>query len=560
MVRSSLFLALACVSVAAPAATDPAARVRASAVRAHVSFLADDLLEGRAPGTRGYEIAASYVTAQFRQYGLSPGGTNRSFYQTVPLIEATPVLPGSSAVLTKDDNKTEFEYATDYLPSADFTAANASVSAPLAFAGFGVEAPDLEYDDFARVDVKGRIAVVFDGAPSKFTNDQRAYYSWPVEKLSALLRHGAVGAIFVDTPEDEQRTPWQMRTEQSWMPQMRWIGSDGQPADAFPELQLRFRFNRNSAAKLFEGAPQSLDQVTARAIASEPQGFDLPGTMELTATTGIRRTESDNVIGIWEGTDPVLKNEYILVTAHLDHLGRGKSINGDAVYNGAQDNALGAGIMLEIARALTYAGARARRSIVFAALTGEEKGLLGSDYFVHHPTIPLNKIVANFNIDRPLLLARTRDLVAIGAEHTTLGPLAKETVGRYGYRLSDDPTPEEVPFIRSDQFSFIRQGIPSLVIESGSQARDKSVDVAALKREYFSTHYHQPSDDLLLPMDYTSAADIARVNLSMVIDVADSDERPQWKKGDFFAKQFSSAKPAPAKQAPANNGGGGGRK
>jgi Peptidase family M28/PA domain len=543
--RFFLLLFLAGVSVPAATATDPAARVRSSGVRAHVSFLADDLLEGRAPGTRGFDIAASYVTAQFRQYGLLPLAPNRSFYQTVPLLEATAVLPGSSAVLQRDDARTEFEYGTDFLPSADFANANTTLTAPLAFVGFGIEAPELDYDDFAHVDVKGRIAVLFNGTPAKFTADQRAYYSWTVTKFSTLIRHGAVGAIVVDTSDDEQRLPWETRLAESWMPQMRWLATDNQPAEIFPELRLRFRFNRQAAARLFENGPQSFDQASTKAAAGEPQGFDLPGSITLTATTGLRRTESDNVIGIWEGADPQLRSEYILISAHLDHLGRGKSINGDAIYNGAHDNAVGVGIMLEIARALSNSGVRARRSIIFAALTGEEKGLLGSDYFANHPPVPINRIVASLNLDMPLVLAKTRDLVAIGAEHTTLGPLAAETIRRYGYRLSKEGTPDSGAFVRSDQFSFIRQGIPSILIESGNQARDPKIDVVAMKREFLDKRYRQPSDDLLSPIDYDAAADIARINLSMAVDIGDSDERPQWNRGDFFGNQFAVQKKAP---------------
>lgn len=536
-----LLLSIAAGSLHA-AERGPWSEVQSDAIRSHVEFLAADLLEGRATASRGYDIAAAYVTSQFRQAGLQPVGDDKSYLQKVPLLEATPVLPGSSAELVRGDDTYTFEYGTHYLPSADFSSASSTLSAPMMFAGFGIDAPELGYNDFENIDVKGRIAVIFSGAPAKFSNEKRAYYSWEERKLSTLVDRGAVGVITIDSTADAKRTPWERRVAMSWIPQMRWLDETGQPQNAFPSLKLRFRFNHDAANQLFEAAETNFSAALATSEEGTPQGFELPGMMTLSATTGLRKTESANVVGLLPGSDPQLKNEYIVITAHLDHLGRGTSVNGDPVYNGAHDNAVGIGIMLEIAHALHASNAKPRRSVIFAAVTAEEKGLLGSDFFARQAQTQEKKLVANINVDMPLTFAPVFDFVALGAQHSTLGAAARQAVAAQGYRLSPDATPEQVKFIRSDQFSFIRRGIPALVVGSGYQPRNPSVDLDELRRQFLSTHYHQPSDDLTLPIDYPTAADLARVDLRILLNVANGATAPRWANGDFFAEKFSTAK------------------
>lgn len=532
LIASAAFL-IAGVSGAA----EPWTLVRQDAIRGHVEFLANDLLEGRAAASRGYDIAAAYTASQFRQFRLEPGGNDGSYLQAVPLVEATPVLPGSAVELVVGEASHTFEYGTHYLPSADYLSASSTLSAPLTFAGYGIDAPELNYNDFADVDLKGRIAVVFSGAPAQFPHTQRAYYSSSYTKFATLIERGAVGAVLVESPQDAKIFPWERVVAMSWTPQMRWLDANGNPQSAFEQLKLRFRFNQEAAAQLFEGAQKSFTEVLASAEAGEAQGFDLPGLLTLSATTGLRRTESDNVIAIAPGSDPRLKNEYIVVTAHLDHLGRGAAVNGDSTYNGAQDNAVGMGILLEMARALNASGIKPRRSIVFAAVTAEEKGLLGSDYLAHHPPAD-GKFVGAINIDMPMLFVPLQDFIALGEEHSSLGAVARTAIANQGYRLSPDPTPEQVSFVRSDQFSFIRQGIPSIVIGGGYRARDKQVDAVKLRQEFLQQHYHQPSDDLAGPIDFAGAADLARVNLRVVLDAANAAAKPAWKAGDFFGRAF----------------------
>jgi hypothetical protein len=520
----------------------PWSEVQPEIIRSHVEFLAGDLLEGRATASRGYDIAAAYVAAQFRQAGLQPGGDDKSYLQRVPLLEATPVLPGSSAELVREDDTYTFEYGTHYLPSADFSSASSTLSAPMVFAGFGIEAPELDYNDFASVDLKGRIAVVFSGAPAKFPHHQRAYYSWGDHKFATLIDRGAVGVITIDSNADAKRMPWERRVAMSWTPEMRWLDEAGVPQNSFPELKLRFRFNHDAATQLFETSQSTFAAALAASDEGTPQGFPLPGMLTMSATTGLRKTESTNVVGILPGSDPQLKNEFVVVTAHLDHLGRGAAVNGDSVYNGAHDNAIGIGVMLEIARSLHASGTRPKRSIVFVAVTAEEKGLLGSDFFAQQAQAREQKVVANINMDMPMLFTPIFDFVALGAQHSTLGPLAKQAVAAQGYRLSADAQPELVKFIRSDQFSFIRRGIPALSLTGGYQPRDPSVDLAELREQFLSAHYHQPSDDLTLPMDYPTAADLARINSRIALAIANADRAPRWNNDDFFGEKFHGPK------------------
>jgi Zn-dependent M28 family amino/carboxypeptidase len=325
----------------------------------------------------------------------------------------------------------------------------------------------------------------------------------------------------------------------SWDPQMRWLDGEDKPVDAHPELKERFRLNQAAFAKLLQSSGHSIDQVFATAELGQPQGFTLPGTLTLTSTTGLRRTESTNVVGVLKGSDPVLRSQYIVVTAHLDHLGRGAAVNGDAIYNGAHDNASGIAILLELARALAHSASPPKRSIIFVAVTGEEKGLVGSDYFAANAASNRVRMVANLNIDMPMIFGPTLDWIVLGAEHSTLGETATHAVQNHGYVTSRDRRPEEVLFIRSDQFSFIRRGIPSVYLGSGYRSRTRSVDVAALQQEFLRTHYHQPSDDLALPMYYAGAADLIQIESELLLETANQDDRPHWNRTSFFGKKFA---------------------
>ncbi len=534
-----------------PASADPvertAAQVRPTAIEAHVRFLADDLLEGRGTGQRGHEIAARYVAAQFGQYGLLPGAGDGpdGWYQSFRLVESAPVLPAAAAVLIAADGRTRaLEYGTHFIPGVDYKQPEAVVEAPLAFVGYGIHAPEFAHDDFADVDLRGRIAVVFSGSPKKLPAHARAFYSDSQQKLGGLIRRGAIGVIAIDTPEDEVRVPWERRLKQAWRPRMRALDTNGEPIEDYRELRGRFAFSRPAAELLFAGAPEPYASVIAKAQAGEPQSFELPGRVRLKTVSQLRELSSSNVLGLLPGSDPQLAQEVIVVTAHLDHIGRGLSVGsggGDQIYNGAHDNASGIATLLETARVLA-AGQRPRRSVLFAAVTAEESGLIGSDVLARRGAGAERRFVANVNMDMPTALVATRDFIAFGAEHSTLGPVAASAAQREGFVLSPDPRPEEVVFIRSDQYSFVRQGIPAIYMDGGNQAVDPAVDAGALVNSFLKERYHTVSDDLSAPMDFATLGGLARVNLRILEDVGNAPRPPEWLPGDFFGKRF--AKPA----------------
>lgn len=526
------------LSSAAQPAIDPAR------LRAHVEFLASDDLEGRMAGTRGYDIAARYVASQLAQLGARPAGDAGTWFQKVSLVQAAPVIAAGRVRITRNGAVTELVSQDDFLPRAYYAQGETAVTAPATFVGHGISAPELGYDDFAGARLAGRIAVVLSGAPPTFPSDQRAHYSSNTTKFRALSQRGAIGAIFIDTPIDEKRYPWERVLQMSWRPSMRWVDATGQPFNAFAGIRARFAFSRAGAIKLFAGAPTSLEQVFAQSEAGKAQSFDLPIEVALSSTTTLTHLTSPNVAGIIEGSDTALKGEYIVYTAHLDHIGRGAAVDGDEIYNGAFDNASGIAVLLETARYFATLPRKPRRSMLFLAVTAEEQGLLGSEYFARQPTVPRAAIVANVNMDMPLALTDVADLVAFGAEHSSLGAVTARAVRAEGMSISPDPMPEEVVFVRSDQYSFVREGIPAVYLDMGTHSRVAGVDGEALVEQFLKERYHMPGDDTSQPIHYESLAALARINARIGLEVGNARERPKWNPGDFFGELF--ARPAAA--------------
>ena len=518
--------------------------ISADAIRAHVEFLSDDLLEGRAAGSRGYELATLYVTSQMRQIGLEPAGDAGDWLQWLDLIEATRVLPAAELVVHggggRDERLTPID---DFIPGFYFGATSTEVTAPAVYAGYGIHAPELGHDDFAGIDLTGRIAVVLAGAPARFPNSQRAHYSSRA-KTEGLVARGAIGIVTVDTPEEETRVPWARKIRLSWTPRMRLLDSAGQPIDAYPEIRGSASVSVAAAERLFAGSPMDAAAVFAAARAGRFASFAMPVEFTLTAKNALARAKSANVVGLLRGSDPLLSNEYVVMTAHLDHIGRGAAVNGDVIYNGAFDNASGVAIMLETARALAESSGRPRRSILVVAVTAEERGLLGSDHFARHPTVPRDALVANVNTDMPVALYPVAGMTLYGAEHSTIGAQARAALAAEGLAEVLDATPEEVYFVRSDQYSFVRQGIPAIMVDTGDLSSDSGVDAAAVMRQFMLRDYHMPSDSVALPIHWPSLARLARVNAELTRVIADADGRPQWLPGDFFGATFGRTPPA----------------
>ena len=322
-------------------------------------------------------------------------------------------------------------------------------------------------------------------------------------------------------------------------PGMRLLDKNGMPIDSFPQLQASASVSLEATRKILDGAKYSADVLFDQLKQGTLKAFDLPGTLTIAGNTQLRTLESSNVVAKLPGSDAKLATENVVFSAHLDHLGTGAAVKGDAIYNGAVDNALGIGIMLEAARSASVLSNKPKRSMVFIAVTGEEKGLLGADYFAKNPTVPKNSIVANINMDMPVILAELLDVVTIGVDHSSLQKQVEQAASDIGFLLSPDPAPDEVVFVRSDQFAFVRQGIPAVYLNGGVVAKDPNIIGKDLLERFLKTHYHQPSDDLQLPIHYPTAAKMAALNARIGQLVADDPYRPRWNLGDFFGQKFA---------------------
>jgi hypothetical protein len=539
--------ALVLLATASPApAPDPAlaralAAIRPAAIRAHVTFLADDRLQGRGTGTAGYQRAADYVAAQFRQIGLEQGVHDTSYFQKVPFRRGQVVERECTLSLAGNDgHERRFEYGRDYVMSPDYRRDEMMAANRAVFVGYGVSAPELHWDDYQGLDARGRVVVMLAGAPHGFPNDQRAYYSWNQGKERNAAAHGARGIITIRKPDDELRTTWERVLRQSRLPGLRWIGSDAEPHDTFEGLHLGATLNHAAAETLFRAAGTRLDTVLAQTEAGRPPRFALPFQVHARRVTVLTPASSPNVVGLLRGSDPALRDQYVVFSAHLDHLGISTPVKGDSINNGAYDNASGVAMIVEIARAFAAMKPRPRRSILFLAVTGEEKGLQGSDYFAHFPTVPVSQIVADVNLDMFLMLHPAKSVVVYGAEHSSLGPVAEAAARSLGMSLAPDPHPEEVIFVRSDQFSFIRAGVPSLF--PTASAADSPADSAA-QVAWMRTIYHTPQDDLHQSFDWEAGARCARLGFLIGDAVANQPARPAWNAGDYFGETFGTRAP-----------------
>ncbi len=513
--------------------------IRPEAIRAHMRFLADDLLEGRGTGARGYELAARYVAAHFESLGLEPAGPGGSYYQPVPLREIRLLPEESSLVLVRGGKSEPLALQKDFLMFGPALHTETRVEAPVVFAGYGVTATERGYDDYTGIDVRGKIVALLSGAPPSFPSAERAHFSSRVLKAENAARRGAVGMLFLWTEKDEQVFPWAAAARMSRQPSLRWLSPEGTPNDVQPELRGGAWLSREVSGSLLSGAPKSFGEALAAADRSEPQAFPLPVSARIRMSGRHAPLESPNVLAVLRGSDPRLRDEYLVYTAHLDHEGIGEPRDGDSIYNGALDNASGVAQMLEVARAFTRLAARPRRSVMFIAVTAEEHGLLGSDYFARYPTVPVGQIVANVNLDGGLILYLPADVVAHGAEHSTLGGVVQSAATRLGLELSPDPAPEQTFFIRSDQYSFVKQGIPAVFVFPGMRSADPSVQGASVFQNYLDARYHTPQDDMRQTFSFEAGATGARLNFLIGYEVAQQEERPHWNEDDFFGRTFA---------------------
>lgn len=533
----------ACAETPAPAQA-PTAKALVAAppgaadrIAADVAFLADDLLEGRSAGTRGFDLAAHYVAARFQAMGLQPAGSD-GWYQPVDLLLGQRIPDGAAFELFRDSGEERFSFQREFVPGVSYHQPQAEVRAGMVFVGQAVVAPEFGVDDFAGVDLSGKIAVYLNGAPERFPNDQRAFYSSGREKAANLVARGAIGAIAVSDPEREKRSSWERGAANWVMPGMRLRDADGTAVDTNPELIVTASLSAAAAERLFAGAPQSAEEVFRRQKAGELLAFELPGEARLASRSHTEAVQSRNVVARLPGSDPALADELVVLTAHLDHVGFGAPVAGDRLYNGALDNALGSSIMLEAAQQAVSMPQAPRRSLLFVALTAEERGLLGAEHFAANPSVA-GEVIANLNMDMPVILFPQDDVVPIGIEHSDLKAVVEASVAELGMRLTPDPFPEEVVFIRSDQYAFVRRGVPAIYLDGGVNSLDPAIDGRAVLENFLRQHYHQPSDDASLPIHYESAARLALLNQRIAFRVANADARPRWNEGNFFGDKFA---------------------
>jgi len=503
----------------------------------HVTYLADDKLEGRESGEPGYDAAAKYVAEQFEAMGVAAGGVD-GWYQQVSLRRYKVAADSSQMIVHRGGESTELMYRDDYSMAADRVRETIAVRGEVVYAGFGVHAPEHGYSDYDGVDVEGKIIAVFGGAPEIIEGSARAYYSSSRTKSEEAVARGAIGSISLRSRKAEERRPWEeIKSRFGRRAGMTWINDAGEAAGYYPELRGSASINIETGERLFGLSPLSFEEAHEAKLASEVRSVPLGVEVTLSHQAEHSTVMSPNVIGLVRGTDPELADEFVVYTAHLDHVGvSDNEKDEDHIHNGVYDNAIGVALMLETARAIS--AAPPRRSVMFIALTAEESGLLGSDYFVNNPTVPDGSIVANINLDMPLFLYPLADLVAFGSQHSSLQGVAEESAELEGFAFSPDPLPEENLFVRSDQYSFVRAGVPAVYLVSGFASTDASIDGEALFRDHIKNHYHKPSDDMSRPIHWDSAVRFARAHTRIGYVVANDDERPSWNEGDFFGDRF----------------------
>ncbi len=497
----------------------------------HVLYLADDKLQGRNTGSEGHRQAAAYVAGEFERAGLKPAGTS-GYIQPVKFKTRRLIEEQSSVAIVRDGREEKLQLGEDAIIGVRGEPAD-SIEAQMVFVGYGLSVPEKNYDDFAGLDVRGKIAVYISGGPPSIPGALSSHYQSAGERSATLKRVGVAGVCSVANPRSMD-VPWSRSSLTRFQPSM----SLSDPAlDDAGALKISVTVNPAHADKIFAGSGHTFQEILDLANAGKPlPHFAIPAKLKATARLERGEVESQNVAAILPGSDAKLKNEYVVFSAHLDHLGVGRPVNGDSIYNGAMDNASGIAAMLDVAQTLHEAGAKLKRSVLFVAVTGEEKGLLGSRYYANHPTVDPKSIVADINTDMFLPLFPLHLVTVYGLDESDLGDDIREVAKAMGIAIQPDPEPIRNVFIRSDQYSFIRRGIPSLSMKVGYA---KGSPEEQTSKNWLKERYHAPSDDVNQPVDKKAAGEFDRLVARLVEKVANKAERPKWKDTSFF-KRFAS--------------------
>ncbi len=491
----------------------------------YVAELAGDKYEGRETGSPGYRKAGEFVAGEFKRLGLKPAGND--YFQPVPLAVRRIREEASSLILAQGSIQEVVQLGRDayFNLAADFPA---TLQAQAVFAGYGLTVPESNYDDLAGLDLKGKIVVYLRGGPTSIPGPLRAHYQSLQERWAFLRRAGAIGMAGILDPQTME-IPWDRYAQARLLPFM----SIADPRlDEAPGLRLALTINPARADTFFTGTGHTIAEILELAHAGKPlPKFPMPYSIR--AALSVNRTDvaSDNVAAILPGRDPRLRNEYVVVSAHLDHLGTGAPVQGDAVYHGAMDDASGVASLFEIAR--TLKAAPPRRSVLFVAVTGEEKGLLGSRYFAAYPPVKPESLVADLNLDMFLPLFPLRVLTVYGLDESSLGRDVLAVARAYAVRVQPDPQPERNVFIRSDQYNFIRAGVPSLLFGFGY---GKGSPQERIEKDWLASRYHAPADNASQPVNLAAAVRFNRLIAALAARVANQPQRPQWNSTSFFSR------------------------
>ncbi|TPG63605.1 M28 family peptidase [Hymenobacter nivis] len=511
-------------------------KISADDYKAHVQYLADDRLRGRLPGTPGYQMAVDYVTAQFKKMGVRPAGENGGFTQKVRLRRAF-VEPGATLVYQAAGGPAvPLAYGPDATFSPNPGQAQVATEAPLVFAGYGISAPELGYDDYAGLDAKGKIVVLTRQALRQFGDNEQQYFGDVRTKLETAARHGAVGVLLANDKAGALPPAPPKGVVSALDPKGQVVVSRSYAPGS---VQVVGALSAAALQQLFAGAPSDTAQTLAALRAGKPASQALPGRLRAAYRSRYQDVDGYNVVGKLEGSDPKLKNEYVVHSAHLDHLGVGAPVNGDSIFNGAHDNATGVAAVLEIARTYGRLPVKPKRSILFVLMTGEEMGLIGSSYFAKLPTVPKAALVADVNTDMPTIIAPLLAVVPLGAQHSSLLQPVEAAAAYLGLAVEADPEPAQHRFIRSDQYSFVVQGVPALHLKYGNKTADGKNNLSEQVQKWRAVTYHKPQDNFAGgTFDWEAGRKYAQLNFLVGYQVAQAAARPTWNKDDFFGARF----------------------
>jgi Zn-dependent M28 family amino/carboxypeptidase len=502
-------------------------------IRAHVRFLADDLLEGRGTGQRGGDIAAQYIATQFGLYGLKPAGDSGTYLQKVPMVGVTTLPESTFTIASNSGQPMNLKLLDDYVTSNQTQQPQSDINTEIVYVGYGIEAPEYNWDDYKSTDVKGKVLLMLVNEPPSddprfFKGKALTYYGRWTYKYEEAARKGAVGVILIHKT-DMASYGWDV-VRNSWSGEAAYLKAEGVPkltAASWVQLEV--------ARKLAAAAGMDLDKMMVDARSRDFRPIPLPARLQAHLVSGIRPFDSNNVIAMLPGTSARLKNEAVMYTAHYDHLGIAPNQPGDKIYNGANDNATGCGILLEIARAYSAAGTKPARSIIFASVTGEEKGLLGSEYLGKHPPIPAGNISLDLNYDDVPPLGSPEETEVSGSERTDFYPVVQSTAKDFRLAIRPDARPEAGHFYRSDHFSLARVGVPSFSINEGMKYKGHDTNWGMQQAEdYTAKRYHQPTDEYHPDMDFTGDAAMARFGFALGWKAASMPQSVSWEKGDEF--------------------------